>query len=349
MPGRLRCVVLLGLVTVSAACGTTVPLSQQQVGSGLGTAGSALTTDSGRTADGAGSTVPAAGGLAPIGSIPSGQTSGTESGSAASNPLPARSQTSAGSAGAPTTGGAPASPPGRVPTKGPGWDAKTVSIGVLTQKDAQQAFAAAGYSGINTGDTEAQAKAVIADVNRRGGLFGRQVKPEFVDVPTLNSAENPDAAGNVVCSHFSEDHPVVAVVNIIATLDVDSFRACLAKHKIFLFDAADVAVDGSSAQALAPQFLTGTVPSWNALAPIFISRLQAQGDFTGWDAVQGRAAAGKAPKIGLLVLENAIGKHPDHWWSSKDPWDLQGIESENRRQIGWRNFYRRLASAFGAA
>ena len=290
---------LVAAAALTAACGSTVPVGLQQApatADGVGApAGTALGTPGTTVAAGVAPAAPSGTGTAPTrpGAAP-----GARPGTA-----PAPIATRAGGSAA-----APAAPPATVAPKGPGWDSKSVYVGVLTQKDTATAFSAVGYDGINPGDTEAQAKAIVAAINQRGGVLGRTVVPVFVDVPTLASATNPDQEGNRVCTYFAQDRRVIAVVNIVATLDVDSFRACLAKSRIVMWDAADVPVDTAIAKGFAPYFYSGMAPAWDALAPVLVDRLQAQGWFGGWDALQAKPAAGKKPKIGVLVLENALGK-----------------------------------------
>jgi hypothetical protein len=198
---------------------------------------------------------------------------------------------------------------GAVPTTGPGWDAKTVHIGVITEKDTQQAYAAAGAKGVDPGDTEAQAKAVAADLNAHGGIFGRVIKLHFYDVHTVQTDHNPDAVGAVACTYFTQDARVVGVWNVNTQLDQASgFRSCLAKKGVILFTAALRAIDDAEMRSLAPFYVHTLMVSWDALAPVLAQRLKAQGWFGGWNTTLGQPGS-TATKIGILIASTAEGKH----------------------------------------
>jgi hypothetical protein len=221
-----------------------------------------------------------------------------------------------GSVGGATTGGAsdPAAPTAAggtggaatLPKTGRGWDAKYVYIGVTTQKDVQAAFGNAGANGLDAGDQEGQALAVAAELNRRGGVFGRQVKIVFKDMHTVETAQDPNTAGNATCTYFSQDHPVIALLSPVTLMDVPSFRACMAKARIPLFSASVNAVDKQVGDSLKPYFYQSVAPTWNALAPTLIARLKAQGYFGGWNPNTGAPAGGSA-KVGLLAPNDDVG------------------------------------------
>ena len=57
----------------------------------------------------------------------------------------------------------------------------------------QQAFETVGVSGLNAGDQEGQARAVVDELNRRGGIFGRKVQIVFRDHATIATAQDPSS------------------------------------------------------------------------------------------------------------------------------------------------------------
>ncbi|MDT7572936.1 MAG: hypothetical protein QOE05_3110 [Actinomycetota bacterium] len=195
---------------------------------------------------------------------------------------------------------------GSLPATGRGWDQKYVYIGVVTQKDVQAAFGNAGAKGLDAGDQEGQALAVAAELNRRGGLFSRQVKIVFRDVHTVETAQDPNTAGNATCTYFSQDHPVIALLSPVTLMDVPSFRSCMARARIPLFSASVNAVDKQVGEALKPYFYQSVAPTWDALAPTLMARLKAQSYFTGWNASTGAPAPG-APVVGILAPNDDIG------------------------------------------
>ena len=281
------CFALLGLVT---ACGSTVSLSGQAA-TGAGTNTSALSgatsTDSGSTGATSGTTTTGAQTSTNV-TNPDGTTTSTIPSSTAGT----------NTTGPATNGGSPVS--ATIPATGKGWDQKYVYIGVVTQKDAQAAFAQFGAKNVDPGDSEAQANAVVSYLNSKGGLFGRQVKIKFRDVATVSTATNADSTGAAVCTYFSQDNPVVAVLSIVTVMDYPSFRSCLARAKIPLFSATVKTVDDQASAQLSPYFYQTIAVSWNSLAPALVSRLSAQGWFGGWNTALGKPASTKA-KVGILI------------------------------------------------
>ncbi|HUR50563.1 MAG TPA: ABC transporter substrate-binding protein, partial [Mycobacteriales bacterium] len=225
----------------------------------------------------------------PAGSGTTGGTSGTAS----------TGTTGAGAAG--TTGAAPG-----IAEKGRGWDARTVSIGVVTQKDAQRAFETVGVKGLNTGDQEAAAKAVAAELNRHGGLLGRRVTLVFRDQGTVATAQNPTSAGEQACTFFTQDHPVIAVLNPVTLLDVPSFRSCMAKARVPLLSLSVQGIDAKALTDLAPYYYSGVAPAWDALAPVLVQQLQGMGYFTGWNPRTGTAGPNPV-RTGLLIPDDVVG------------------------------------------
>ena len=286
------------LLVMLAGCGSTVGVSSLPAGSGaaVDAAGNpVITTDAGTAAvaSAAPTLINSTGGA------------GTASGSAYSvgSSVPATATDSATGANGSTYGGQTAA---AIPTSGKGWDAKAVYIGVITQKDARQVYASLGAKNLDPGDNEAQAAAVVKDVNAHGGIFGRQVKIDFYDVKTLNTATNPDTVGNAVCTHYTQDRPVIAVFNPNTQLDIPSFHTCFARAKVLAFSDGTQAKDDTEFRQLSPYFFSEVMPSWNAVAPVLASRLQAQGYFNGWNTTLGKP--GNAPvKIGILVNGTPIG------------------------------------------
>ncbi len=186
-----------------------------------------------------------------------------------------------------------------------GWDERFVYIGVTTEKDVQAAASSIGARGLDAGDQEGQALAVAADLNRRGGVLGRQVKVVFRDLRTIDAARDPERAGNETCTYFTQDRPVVAVINPVPFIDKPSFRACLARSKVLLLSASVAAVDRQVGVELAPYYYQLVAPTWDALAPVLVSRLAAQGWFGGWDTETGRTSSAPA-KVGVLVPDDPI-------------------------------------------
>lgn len=274
---------LLALVAVSA-CGST---AQQSV-----RADSVLSAPGGTAPDG----VAAPGGSSDA--VPAVPGAGAPGAPGAVAPGPGASRGPAAVAQRPTLAASTG-----VPTSGPGWDAKNVYVGVVTQKDTQQVFASFGADYVDPGDTERQARAAADAVNAAGGILGRRLTLVFRDIQILQTNQDPSGVGESVCTSFTQDRRVMAVWNISTQIDqAPTLRGCLAKAGVPLFSSAGRAVDDQLFAALGPHYYQSLMVSWTRLAPAFVGRLKAQGYLTGWDAVLGRA--GGAPVVvGLLVQD----------------------------------------------
>jgi hypothetical protein len=296
---RSRCAALIAVVTIAlTGCGTTAPLVTTVTRQGTGPAVGGGADSAALAPDGT-VTGPATGAVAPVG--------GTSAGAAPGAGGAARTGGATGAS--PAAGGAaPGAATAAIPVKGRGWDKDFVYIGLTTQKDVQAVADGAGAKGLDGGDQEAQALAVAAELNRRGGVLGRKIKLVFRDLGTVSMAQDPNTAGAETCTYFTQDNPVVALISPLTLLDVPSFRACMAKAKVPLFSASVAAVDKQVSLALAPYFYQSVAPAWDALAPVLAQRLDAMGWFGGWNAQTGAAnPAGKA-KVGVLVPSDDVGK-----------------------------------------
>ncbi|MCU1602219.1 MAG: hypothetical protein JWO22_2928 [Frankiales bacterium] len=290
-----RALAAIALVALTGACGSTVQVKDEAtVGvdqSGLGSAtggGAAGTTTAGLD-----------GGATGLGSTGGDSTSGATGGGSSSTG--ASSTGSSDGSSTTGTGAIPVAGDGTIPTSGPGWDAKHVYIGVTTQKDVNTAAQAAGANGLDAGDQEAEVRAVAAYINAQGGLFHRQVVPVFKDEATVATQQNPDNAGAQTCSYFTSDKKVIALFNPVTLMDVDSFRACMAQHKVPLFSASVAAVSQQIAHKYAPYFYQSVAPTWDALAPALIKGLAAQGYFSSaWNTSSATSVPGKAT-IGIIT------------------------------------------------
>lgn len=198
-----------------------------------------------------------------------------------------------GPGGPSSTGGAGGVPRG-VTATGP------IKVGFLFSSDLQKTGSQFGLKGIVTGDTEAQYRAIGADLNKRGGVLGRKVELLGHDISTANQLRNPSEEENKACEAFVQDKKVFAVLGSGVFLS-----PCLAKNGIPSIQGGqfqdaktidrDLIYDGGG-------MLT------NVLAKAFIDRLVAQKYFTGWDTLLG--APGKAPvKVGVIYQDIPIFKN----------------------------------------
>jgi hypothetical protein len=107
-----------------------------------------------------------------------------------------------------------------------------IRLGVLYTPGADQAFAAAGIKGLTTGDTKAEAEAVVAWIRAHGGLGGHpiQVFAYAMDM----SASSAEAAQEEACTAMTQDYKVRYVLTIQSLAQV--MMPCLAKAGVGMLD-----------------------------------------------------------------------------------------------------------------
>jgi hypothetical protein len=288
------------LMALLAGCGSTVAVTgQRQQGADGLTPGGVSQGSVGTGPGGATGQLPQVVAGAPAPGVASGG-AGSVVGSTVQRPA---SSTAPGAAGPPGTSSAAdvIAPTGRA------WDRQFVYLGVVTQQDVNAVAGTFKVNGFDGGDQAAAARAVAEELNRRGGLFGRTIKIVIHDVGSESTAQDPNTAGAQTCAYFSQDRPVIAVLNPVTLMDVPSFRACMAKVRVPLFSNSVAAVDQQVGAALHPYFYDLDAPTWDVLAPVMVSRLRARGYFGGWNTTAG--AAGAAPvRVGVLVADDPVGR-----------------------------------------
>ena len=289
---RLAAAVLcLGLT----ACGSTVP--------NLGTA---LQT----SPDGLGAPVPSAGG--PQGGAGLGATVGTAGPSGAGTGAIGGGSTTGSStaqSGGTTSAAGPAvANAAGIPRSGPGWDAKSIFVGVPTANDFNAAVKNLGAN-FSNGDVRGDVDAIVADINRSGGLFGRKVVVAYHDTSTAALVSNPAGVSQSMCTYFTQDRPVVAVINGAPQLDAQQgFHTCLEHKQTTLLSLSNTDYSDKDYATLGPHLFTVASLSTDILVPTFVAALNREKYFTGWDTTLG--APGNAPvKVGLLLEDSPAGRH----------------------------------------
>ena len=202
--------VLVSLVL--ASCGSTVQvrstgaLGSDGLGGPLSTDGTLSGTPDGTaTVGGTGVPLPqGTGGTTPAG------------GSTGRTVTPGQSTTAPGGAGVPA--------PGVASRKDP------IKIGVIITPGLDQAAKVFGIDGLSTGDTKAQAEAVVAWIRAHGGLGGHPITLYSYAIDM--GAGSPAAAQNKACTAMTQDYKVRYVVTVLARVEV--LTACLAKSGVGL-------------------------------------------------------------------------------------------------------------------
>ena len=187
---------LVALVAVAAlsACGSTVPLNQQEASTVTDGLGGSTGATTGGTASG--------GLVCGVGCGTGGGTTGGASGGGATTGTSGGSATSGSVNGTGATGSVPIT----------GVTDRSITIGFIYTTGRQQATAALGAAGVTSGDELAQWKLIIKVVNDSGGLGGRQIKPVFFgeSATSTQSLATQEAAA---CQAFTEDNHVAAAVS----------------------------------------------------------------------------------------------------------------------------------------
>jgi len=279
-PGRA--LPLLIVLALASACGSTVEVSgrsQQDLGIG----GSLVSPPATEMGDG---TTPQAG--APGVSVPAGG---------------AGSVPAAGDAGGPIS---PSAAPVVGPTfavSGPGVTDKEIFIGVVHAQNGGAINQAAGVGSITTGDSLANTRAVIDDINKHGGVAGRKlvmVTAEF-DATSTQSVETQWSA---VCQTFTRDHHVFAVLDT----GTEAFHECIGKAgAVVLSD--NLAGYGDEEYRRHPGYIEQGFPSVDRLARYMTVALGEQHYFTPWNSTTGTAAATGAVKVGILTYDDRHYTH----------------------------------------
>jgi substrate-binding family protein len=279
---RFRVVAICLLVSVWASCSSTSRPHERTTGNGER------------------SSVSASGSPGDVGS--SGAGAGRSSGRAASGSGASGAGTSGVGGGVAGGGSAPGGATGAVQ----GITATEIKIGFGTQKDADQAAAQFGLNAV-FGDQERQSRAIADEINKHGGILGRKLKLVFHDDRTARDLANPDATATAQCADWTQDRPVFAGINIVASRNVNSFFACMAKARTPLL-VSDLATHSQHQLSTnAPYLYFPGVATLERWAPTWIQRLNARGYFGGWNTTVGNA--GTAPvKVGVPYEDSEDGR-----------------------------------------
>ena len=198
---------LVLVVALTAACGSTVQVSSQVTGPGSG--------------DGLSATSPTSstgGGLTPGGST-IGATTGSSLGSAGTSTGGAGS-----TSGTSATGGTTATTPTTV-TRSSG--RAPIQIGFITTSVGN-----AEALGVNAGQSytdKAMFDALVAEYNAAGGVAGHRILPVYGETDTAGSDWSTEF--NAVCTKFTQDNHVKAVIGYVFVF-LPSFESCLAHAQV---------------------------------------------------------------------------------------------------------------------
>lgn len=191
-----------------------------------------------------------------------------------------------------------------VPAGGGGAVGGPLVVGFVTQKDLERTGSAVGLTGIATGDTENQMRAITADINARGGVLGRRISLVSHDIRTSEATTNPDQSAFRTCESLAEQKAAV----VVNAGQHPSLLSCLAKHGIVLIDSTGIRSSAASFEKHGNLLFSPSAMSLDRYLPAVVDRLAAQGFFRSWDMRAGDP--GTAPvRIGVQAFDNEQGRH----------------------------------------
>jgi hypothetical protein len=139
---------------------------------------------------------------------------------------------------------------------------------------------------------------VIDDVNKRGGVAGRQLVPVFheYDATTTQTA---DEVGQAACATFTEDNKTFVVLGILSY----SMNDCLQKAGVTVIDTSLGISADRDFYRRSPFIFELGAPELDRGMAAQLTSLQRQRYFTPWDSTRGAPAATGTPKVGIMTLE----------------------------------------------
>lgn len=188
---------------------------------------------------------------------------------------------------------------GATPRRGRGFTENEVFVGLSMFTAVNQVYKAIG-SRAPQGDQENAWRALVDDLNKRGGLAGRKVVPVFFDL-AAEDAFNPNAGAQKACTRWTEDRPVFAAISLAGPINNGVLYKCMA-NKQTPFVIADDRLRSSAQMARYAQsgfFYGPPMPSIERLVPVWVQRAKASGFFSKWDTLNGGPGVADV-KVGIL-------------------------------------------------
>ncbi len=307
---RPRRAPLVFAVLLATACGSTVQGTTATVNGNPGSALNGGTDGLGGTGSALGSN--GTGAATGVAGSPLGGTSTTGNVSGASGGFSGTGTSgTSGTSGISGSGGSSSSSSGALaPASGqqsvPGVTAKEIYIGLVYDENAGAVNQAAGVGSITTGDSKANTRAIIKDINAHGGVAGRKLVPVYARFDS-QSSQTFDQQYAAICQQFTQDSPRVFAVSDDADL-VDSYRQCLAKAGVGTLSTSLPSV-GQETLSKYPGLIQLGYPNLDRLAAYEVTPLAEQKYFTPWNNLTGQPAATGAVKVGVLTYSSPSFAH----------------------------------------
>jgi hypothetical protein len=231
-PNRAAGIIALVVALLCAACGSRVADEVQEsagemtvaADDGLGVVSS---DDAGATADGPVDAGATAGAGTIGGGTATGAVGGARSGGTSSSP---GAGAGGGGGAAETAGGGGSSRgAGGLTASAPGVTATEVKLGLVYDKSAGSANAALGFAGVGQIDQRRAYDAVIAYINKSGGIGGRKLVPVYhvLDSAGPDATAPPEVTQQKICTTFTENRVFGSLYN-----GTETMTRCLNENRI---------------------------------------------------------------------------------------------------------------------
>ena len=134
----------------------------------------------------------------------------------------------------------------------------SIKVGVPVLANAEAAAGLLGAANIRPGNNEIETKALVADINSRGGVHGRKIDAQYFAV-SFGDPTNGEANALAACNHFADDLKVFAILMVINP--PNSFVSCAAQKGVVLLNGSLAALDDVIIDAAAPWYYSPTLVS----------------------------------------------------------------------------------------
>lgn len=179
-----------------------------------------------------------------------------------------------------------------------GVTSSTVTIGAAIPTGTEETGKALGISGAGAVPEEDIWKAVVADVNRSGGVLGRKLVLYNHSIDLASYVANPAQTYAEVCADFRDDHKVFAAMIYVAD---PSLRSCLARMGTpFILYGSFTMVPAAAYDEFGGNYLYGPSSiTQERLVKLFVESLVARSFTSKWDITNGGPGA-MPVKLGLI-------------------------------------------------
>jgi ABC-type branched-subunit amino acid transport system substrate-binding protein len=164
----------------------------------------------------------------------------------------------------------------------------SIKIGVPVIAGAEAVAGLLGAANIRPGNNELETKALVADINSRGGINGRKIDAQFYAV-NFGDPTNVEVNALAACNHFADDLKVFAILMVINP--PSSFVSCAAQKGVVMLNGSLNPLDDVIIQGAQPWYYSPTLVSqtrfWNPLL----------------DSVGKRGVIKPGDKVGVFALD----------------------------------------------